>query len=60
LSAFSNPAFYLFNINAQALFLTPGNRVKKAQTVNEAAISGLATIRHGDMIKGPLFTSAPG
>jgi hypothetical protein len=59
LSAFSNPAFYLFNVNAQALFLTPSNGVKKPQAVNKTAVSCLATIRHGDMIKGPLFTSTP-
>jgi hypothetical protein len=43
------------NVNPQALFLAAGNRVEKAESINKAAVTRLATIGNRHMVKGPLL-----
>jgi hypothetical protein len=58
LSAFGDPAFNSFNVNAQTLFLAASDRVKEAESINKASVTRLATVGYRHVIKGPLLGAA--
>src|SRR5262245_14660529 len=60
LRALTDPVIGTRGIKAETLFLTTGNRVEKANALNETAITGIAAVSHRDMVKRTLFGATAG
>jgi hypothetical protein len=55
-----NPVIYARDIQAQFLFATAGNRIKKTEPLDITTIATVALIRYHNVIKGALLGPAAG